>query len=104
MAKYISHRIIGEILLCGLGAAAFFWIPDIVVHFATGKGFDRSSVLLITVLCPALTFLWGIAVCVPRTQLPKMACLLIALFAIWVTGPSMMTLAATPTGAGFAKD
>jgi hypothetical protein len=86
----------------GVVGAISFWLPDLVVHIATGRNFDSPHARAITVLMP-LTFLFAYLVCrglaVRRDFNWAGATMLLG---VWLTAGLFMTLAATASGGGFA--
>ena len=84
-----------------LGAVAF-WLPDVIVHLVSGSAFSGVSVLLITVVMPAVT-LWAFS----RVDVAALRTLrgwprsLLMLLGIWLLGPVFMMVSATAGGAGF---
>ena len=85
-------------------AALVFWAPNVLVHWIRGYRFTQFDATLLTFFLPALTILFFRAIWWPfRKQERRSAQALFAVFGIWVTGPAMLTLSASFSGAGLSQ-
>ena len=79
-----------------------FWLPDLIVHIVSGKGFDTAQLRLVTLVMPAsllITYLFACRVASNHGYVrPGVAMML----GVWLTGGLFTTLSSTAAGGAFA--